>query len=178
LNVTKEFLDKVCGRKGFAEALIQAGWLLEADGKLAFPHFDRHNGNASKVRGLTARRVEQHRVRKGKSNALSVTRRPSKPKSKVHSVEKSTPEPEHVISVITEVNEVLTAGEIIEDAVIHTPENFTNEPLVEEQPPSPAPPAVEPQPEAPLEVIEANEDKPKKRRVKVGPSEEEQPMLF
>jgi hypothetical protein len=68
LNVTKEFIDRVCGRKGFAEALMQVGWLQEDGENLFFPHFSRHNGNASKVRGLTARRVELHRHRKGKSN--------------------------------------------------------------------------------------------------------------
>ena len=182
LNVTKEFIDKVCGRKGFADALIQAGWLLENDGKLAFPKFDRHNGNASKVRGLTARRVEQHRVRKGKPNASSVTKKPAKQKTLKSIEPKKLPDPEHVISVKTEDEGVLTVEEVNEEAVVHMPEDFTKEPLAEVEAPSPAPPVPEslpePHSETPPEVIEASDDRPKKRRSKAGPSEEEQPMLF
>jgi len=182
LNVTKEFIDKVCGRKGFAEALIQAGWLLESSGKLAFPNFDRHNGNASKVRGLTARRVEQHRVRKGKSNASSVTKRPAKQKPQKPIEAKTPAEAEHDISVKTMGEEVVTVGKTTEEAGVHMPEDLTKEPLAEVEAPSPTPPAPEPIPEALSEilpeVIEASDDKPKKRRSKAGPSDEEQPMLF
>jgi hypothetical protein len=62
LGVTKEFLDKLVGRKGFADALESAGWLLVTKGKLSMPHFERHNSDAAKVRALTAQRVKRHRI--------------------------------------------------------------------------------------------------------------------
>lgn len=62
LGVTKEFLDKLVGRKGFADALQSAGWLIETRGKLSMPHFERHNSDAAKVRALTAQRVKRHRI--------------------------------------------------------------------------------------------------------------------
>jgi hypothetical protein len=64
LGVTKEFLDKLVGRKGFADALQAAGWLVVSDGKLSMPHFERHNSDAAKVRALTAQRVKRHRITK------------------------------------------------------------------------------------------------------------------
>lgn len=72
LGVTKEFLDKLVGRKGFSSAMIDCGWLLEGDGKLGLKNLERHNGSAAKVRALTAHRVALHRKRKLKSitNAL------------------------------------------------------------------------------------------------------------
>ncbi len=63
IGVTKEFLDKLVGRKGFADALEAAGWLIVKGESLQFPNFERHNGNASKIRGQTAKRVERHRQR-------------------------------------------------------------------------------------------------------------------
>jgi hypothetical protein len=73
VNVTKEFLDKVVGKKGFAMALERAGWLRGADGYLVFPNFARHNGTGAKGRALTAQRVRQHRERKRVGNDISVT---------------------------------------------------------------------------------------------------------
>lgn len=64
LGVTKEFLDKLVGRKGFADALESAGWLLVTNGRLSMPHFERHNSDAAKVRALTAQRVKRHRLTK------------------------------------------------------------------------------------------------------------------
>lgn len=64
LGVTKEFLDKLVGRKGFADALESAGWLFVTKGKLSMAHFERHNSDAAKVRALTAQRVKRHRMTK------------------------------------------------------------------------------------------------------------------
>ncbi|MDZ4406343.1 hypothetical protein [Prosthecobacter sp.] len=64
LGVTKEFIDKLVGRKGFAAALVVCGWLVEGDGKLGLKNLDRHNGGLAKVRALTAQRVAVHRKRK------------------------------------------------------------------------------------------------------------------
>ena len=174
LNVTKEFLDKVCGRKGFAEALVQAGWLLESDGKLAFPNFDRHNGNASKVRGLTARRVEQHRIRQANPNVKSVTKKP-KTKPILAPIEVTEEENNNdVESVIITQATSATVAEVPNLAISPPPQNFTSEPLVEPSTPDTTP---EP-PFMPAEEFEVIEEKPKKKRGKASNLDEEQPLLF
>lgn len=174
LNVTKEFLDKLCGRKGFAEAVIQAGWLLELDDKLAFPNFERHNGNASKVRGLTARRVEQHRVRKGKPNSLSVTKKTKK--TKPEPVDEA-PEAQHsnnADSVLNEDTMIITVEQTAEPPPPRVAETLTSSPLVEQvEAVVPAP-----LPEEAFEVTEAADEKPKKKRSKAATLDDEQPMLF
>lgn len=71
IGVTKEFIDKLVGRKGFAEALEAAGWLRAEGESLQFSNFERHNGNASKIRGQTAKRVERHRQRQPNPEAAS-----------------------------------------------------------------------------------------------------------
>jgi hypothetical protein len=66
LGVTKEFIDKLVGRKGFAAAMISAGWLLKTEGKLTLKNVDRHSSGLAKIRALTAVRVAIHRRRKTK----------------------------------------------------------------------------------------------------------------
>lgn len=108
LGVTKEFLDKVCGRKGFTEALLQAGWLIEGPEGLSLPNFERHNGNDSKVRGLTARRVEKHRKTKLQTNAVIVTKKPKK-----------KPELTHELPDVNHVAPAITISEPLETNAIH-----------------------------------------------------------
>jgi hypothetical protein len=48
-------------------------WMIEAEGVISLPHFDRHNGKTAKNRLLTAKRVANHKASNGKSNARSVT---------------------------------------------------------------------------------------------------------
>jgi DNA replication protein DnaT len=74
IGVTKEFIDKLVGRKGFAEALEAAGWLIAQDETLQFANFERHNGNASKIRGQTAKRVERHRQRQPSPKAAPLVK--------------------------------------------------------------------------------------------------------
>lgn len=64
IGVTKEFIDKLVGRKGFAAALAQTGWLMETEGKLQFRNFKRHNSPVAQNKALTAKRVARHRLRK------------------------------------------------------------------------------------------------------------------
>lgn len=64
-NVTLGLLDRVSGVSGFAQAMCNAGWLVQACGGLSLPNFDRHNGKTAKDRALTAKRVAKH-----KSNAI------------------------------------------------------------------------------------------------------------
>ncbi len=64
LSVTKEFIDKLVNRKGFADAMIKAGWLQEKGERLLLPNFERHHSDAAKTRALTAVRVARHRALK------------------------------------------------------------------------------------------------------------------
>ncbi|WP_237929946.1 DnaT-like ssDNA-binding domain-containing protein [Buttiauxella sp. S19-1] len=72
-GVTKNAIDRITFMRGFADALIQVGWLYETEGVLTLPNFDRHNGESSKKRALTNRRVTEYRDKKPKGNAKSVT---------------------------------------------------------------------------------------------------------
>lgn len=64
LGVTREFIDKIVGRKGFAAALEKTGWLIETNEKLSFRNFKRHNSPVAQNKALTAKRVARHRLRK------------------------------------------------------------------------------------------------------------------
>lgn len=72
-GVTKSAIDRITFMAGFADALIQVGWLVENDGGLSLPNFERHNGKSSKKRAVTNERVTKIRELKRKGNAASVT---------------------------------------------------------------------------------------------------------
>lgn len=71
--ITKSAIDRICFMAGFSDALIQVGWLSEVDGVLVLPNFDRHNGESSKKRALTNKRVSKSRLVNRNGNAGSVT---------------------------------------------------------------------------------------------------------
>ncbi|EIE5088234.1 hypothetical protein LDM16_001724 [Escherichia coli] len=77
-GVTKSAIDRITFMAGFADALIQVGWLVENDGGLSLPNFERHNGKSSKKRAVTNERVTKIRELKRKGNAASVTQRDQK----------------------------------------------------------------------------------------------------
>jgi hypothetical protein len=64
-HVTTSVIDALIGRHGFADALIEVGWLQARNGSLAIPNFDRHMTESAKQRALTAKRVSLHKKRKG-----------------------------------------------------------------------------------------------------------------
>lgn len=91
-SVTKTLLDRVTGVTGFAEMLLQVGWLEETAAGFCFPNFDRHNGNSAKTRALVAKRVEKHRKPteqvKRKCNAETVTLAlPEKRREEINNIE-------------------------------------------------------------------------------------------
>lgn len=45
---------------GFADALIQVGWLVENDGGLSLPNFERHNGKSSKNGRLQTSELQKY----------------------------------------------------------------------------------------------------------------------
>lgn len=79
-SVTKALLNsKVCVTN-FCEAMIEVGWMMEADGQICLPNFDRHNGKTAKNRALTSKRVADFKAGNAKvtqnfenGNGASVT---------------------------------------------------------------------------------------------------------
>jgi hypothetical protein len=100
--VTRALLDRKVGVTGFVTAMVQAGWMVETDGLLTLPNFDRHNGQTAKNRVLTAKRVATHKKGNAdgnaKGNAAIVTR--ALPKEEKRREEKNThtltPKPEPI----------------------------------------------------------------------------------
>lgn len=141
LGVTREFLDKLVGRKGFASSLIACGWLTDADGRLGLPNLDRHNGGSAKIRALTAQRVALHRERKhiatqaSVSEALPAAKAAAKTRVKSNNAkrvlntsstlinqgnEDGTTLPDTPMQVVTSVEEVV---------IVHTPTPVAPAPL-------------------------------------------------
>jgi len=71
-GVTEKWLDRYIGVTGFAQAMVNAGWLVVESEQVTFPNFDRWMSETAKRRGLTARRVAKSRGKK--CNAKSVTK--------------------------------------------------------------------------------------------------------
>ncbi|WP_171893877.1 hypothetical protein, partial [Serratia marcescens] len=82
VSVTKSAIDRITFVRGFAEAMLKVGWLALDGEKLVFPNFERHNGNSTKKRALTNRRVanlrDSQRSEAPNSNAHSVTKKAQK----------------------------------------------------------------------------------------------------
>jgi len=73
-SVTKALLDSLVNRSGFCDALESVGWLVCKGSEVSVPNFDRHMGKSAKQRGLTAKRVAEHKERtNAKGNAASVS---------------------------------------------------------------------------------------------------------
>lgn len=70
-SVTRVTVDNAVDRPGFADALVEVGWLRDRNSSLEVPNFDRHISQSAKSRTLTAQRVATHKKRKG--NAQTVT---------------------------------------------------------------------------------------------------------
>ncbi|MEX5626091.1 DnaT-like ssDNA-binding domain-containing protein [Pseudomonas marginalis] len=72
-SVSKKLLDRLVGVTGFCEHMKSVDWMLEAEGVISLPHFDRHNGKTAKNRLLTAKRVANHKAGNAKGNAANVS---------------------------------------------------------------------------------------------------------
>jgi len=72
-SVSKKLLDRSVGVTGFCEHMKAVRWMVEADGVISLPHFDRHNGKTAKNRLLTAKRVANHKAANAKGNAQIVS---------------------------------------------------------------------------------------------------------
>lgn len=70
-SVTKITVNRITNVLNFAEVMEKVGWLRVKRSGLQLPNFDRHNGQTSKRRALTAKRAAKFKAKKG--NASSVT---------------------------------------------------------------------------------------------------------
>jgi hypothetical protein len=72
--VTKVTIDRLSGNAGFADAMVKVGWLtINNDGSVTLPHFDTHNGETAKQRGLTAKRVAKSKLKSNDKSNEKVT---------------------------------------------------------------------------------------------------------
>lgn len=60
-GLTLRGIDRKTGVKGFAQALISVGWIVEAPEGILIVDFEKHNGSSAKKRMETAKRVSVHR---------------------------------------------------------------------------------------------------------------------
>ena len=65
-SVTKALLDSKLRVIGFCDAMVGCGWMLESNGQISLPNFDRHNGHTAKNRALSAKRAAMHKDSKTK----------------------------------------------------------------------------------------------------------------
>jgi hypothetical protein len=125
LGVTKEFIDKVVGRKGFAAALEKTGWLSETEEKLSFRNFKRHNSPVAQNKALTAKRVARHRLRKA-AVTEKVTDEPLAVKpAKAPKVKKSAAPLHPVEEVIKSDSSLIISEEIVVNVAPAAVENDT-----------------------------------------------------
>lgn len=61
IRVTRKHIDEIARKRGFADALIEVGWLEGEDNCLIFPNFERHNGESAKKRAEDADRKRKSR---------------------------------------------------------------------------------------------------------------------
>jgi len=79
-GVTPEFLDDYVRAPGFSSAMEKVGWLTLSKSGLTMPNFAAHNGESSKKRALTAKRVSKKRNARSVTKALPDKRREEKKK--------------------------------------------------------------------------------------------------
>lgn len=73
---TNKGLDRVVGRDGFVDAMIEVGWLSFSDGKVEIPNYDHHLSESAKKRALEARKKHRQRNSSRKSPATVGTNVP------------------------------------------------------------------------------------------------------
>lgn len=200
LGVTKEFIDRLVGRKGFAVALENTGWLTETNGKLSFRNFKRHNSPVAQNKALTAKRVARHRLRKaeaGENIAIDALSKKEKSVTKKVKKEQKVDNVENVKipNIDLEISEAVFISEdvsVVEDVTLNTEtavvddaaQTVTEEALpvaaeiVPKQPEEAASPLAEPVSEEETLVLQVEEPAPKKKRSKAAAEVDDQPMLF
>lgn len=63
-NISPADVSFAAGIPGIGEAMLNAGWLIQADDGLIIPNFDRHNSEPAKRRAEKARYMRVYRAEK------------------------------------------------------------------------------------------------------------------
>lgn len=61
VSITRKWIDRHVGLRGFAAAMESVGWLGGQDLALEFPNFSRHNGKSAKRRAMEKRKKDRQR---------------------------------------------------------------------------------------------------------------------
>jgi len=69
-GVDLDDVDNHVGSIGFGAALVGVGWLTVSDAGIVIPHWDRHNSESAKTRGLAKNRIERFRGKPVTQGAL------------------------------------------------------------------------------------------------------------
>lgn len=60
--ITIPWIDRYVGKRGFADAMVLAGWLVVTPEGITIPNFDRHNGESAKSRANATERKRTSRT--------------------------------------------------------------------------------------------------------------------
>lgn len=60
-NMSLGIVDNLFGVPGFAQAMVDVGWLEERDGSLYLPNYQEHNGPTAKRRAINSRSMRERR---------------------------------------------------------------------------------------------------------------------
>lgn len=93
-RVSKTSIDRRVGVTGFADAMETAGWLASTPEGVSLVNFDRHNGETSKGRALTAKRVAKHKAAanaKANGDSVSMVTQGALPREEKRTEEKIPP---------------------------------------------------------------------------------------
>lgn len=71
--ITKTWTDRYVGKSGFADAMVQAGWLKYTEKGILFPGFERHNGDSAKKRAEDTLRQRLSRRVRGSGQGIRVS---------------------------------------------------------------------------------------------------------
>lgn len=98
--VSISLLDRCAGVPGFAKAMQAVGWMTETETGVSLPNFGRHNGETSKQRALTAKRVSAYKKRsnaggnaEGNDGGNGRVTEDARPREEKRSTEYLPPEP-------------------------------------------------------------------------------------
>lgn len=80
-GVTAAWVNRKVQRDGFAEAMVEVGWLAIEDDGISFPNFTNHNGETAKTRALGKNRQQKKRASEEVTQPPSQTSRNERDKS-------------------------------------------------------------------------------------------------
>lgn len=101
-GVTSAYLDALVAIEGFAAAMTAVGWLVQRNGSLSVPRFDRHISKSAKQRALGSERVKRSRNARSETKTDTVFSSLTSPKtaSSVQEEARAPPtKPEQILEV-------------------------------------------------------------------------------